>query len=471
MPWRTAGHGGRASQTRLARQVFWVLAIGALLLFEACADDEGPPATETPSGSSIGASLDHVYRFDEQGALPVGEMSALPVVPGSVTARWYTFDGWLTVSFDGLDGATAAPLCLGTSILNRATRRFEYIAHSATTPEGCVDRTGAGAEILGRYDQGARTCDGVVSYVTRIPSDRDGMLVAALMVFPGDGTGVGISSQFDRSAGPLDEIESSLLDCGPLPAARQVVPDGETDPVLTPLPASSGSVAFTDREPPPRLTEPSSCPQVPPGELHDVTSTAGAPYLVRLPERNRDAAPVVIFLPGGSGSRGAAGTLWDRFFADQSASRDLIVVFPYSDTDLIGESRRVLTVLKEVLWCLGGDADHVHLAGMSNGGLAAFALMAAEPEHFATLLGAPGAFPVQDPTTVDPSVWLARLGGRAVFNGVGANDSDWKPEVIATHSALASAGVESVYVEFSNQGHVTNAGFDAALFFEFWASH
>jgi predicted esterase len=148
------------------------------------------------------------------------------------------------------------------------------------------------------------------------------------------------------------------------------------------------------------------------------------------------------------------------------------VVIPYSpDADFIDEANRTFGILNEVLWCYGGDPAKVHLAGASNGGLAAFALMIAKPEHFATLLGAPGAFPVQDPAVVDPSVWAEALAGRAVFNGVGANDDNWKLEVIGTHNALAAAGVESVFVEFAGQGHIVSSAFDESVFLDFWATH
>ena len=112
----------------------------------------------------------------------------------------------------------------------------------------------------------------------------------------------------------------------------------------------------------------------------------------------------------------------------------------------------------------------VHLAGSSNGGLAAFGLMARQPERFATLLGAPGAFPVQDPSSVDLKVWAQMLAGRAVFNGVGEHDADWLPEVMATHNALTEAGVESVFVALPDQGHIPGSGFDSGILLEFWES-
>ena len=97
--------------------------------------------------------------------------------------------------------------------------------------------------------------------------------------------------------------------------------------------------------------------------------------------------------------------MWDNFFAGRVGAEALRVVIPYSeDVPFIDDDARTLTILNEVLWCDDGDPMRVHLAGTSNGGLAAFALMMSRPELFATLLGAPGAFPVQDLTTVDPAV-------------------------------------------------------------------
>ena len=113
----------------------------------------------------------------------------------------------------------------------------------------------------------------------------------------------------------------------------------------------------------------------------------------------------------------------------------------------------------------------MHLAGTSNDGLAAFALMASHPEYFASLLGIPGVFPVQDPASIDPAVLGRILAGRAVFNGVGSLDSDWRAEVIATHNALARAGIASVLVEFPVEGHILNVTLRPGPMFEFWSAH
>jgi len=48
---------------------------------------------------------------------------------------------------------------------------------------------------------------------------------------------------------------------------------------------------------------------------------------------------------------------------------------------------------------------------------------------------------------------------------------DWRAEVIATHNVLAAAGIESVFVEFPQQGHVPGPRFDSSVLLEFWGSH
>jgi predicted esterase len=446
---------------RLAALPTWVTA-AALLLLVACGGEPDATASEP-----ISATLDTPFRFDEQGSLPAGDTSALPVEPDVVSVRWYGFRGWYTAVFEGIAERDAAGLCFGASIQNASTRRFEHISHSSLEPTACNDR-GIGADVLGAFVPGARACEGELSYVTRIPTDLPGVLVASLTVFPGDGTGLGLSSAARAGADEPPEIDASRLDCSPLPQARATTVATAVAAALTPAPASTAS---TTRAPAPLPTAAGSCQSIAEGSLEEITDTGTAPYFVRVPP-DADDAEVVIFLPGGSGGRSGSLGLWRRLFEDRREAADLIVVLPYSlSGDIATEGNRVPGILNEVLWCYGGDPEHVHLAGTSNGGLAAFAIMSARPEHFATLLGAPGAFPVQDPATVEPAVWTRVLGGRAVFNGVGELDGQWRPEVTATHNALAAAGIESVYVEFAGEGHGLRDSFDPAPFFAFWEAH
>jgi predicted esterase len=443
-----------------------------LVLASACSGGGSDGVADFPS-THIVAPIDRIYKFDAEGSLPLVDQSELPVKPGVVTARWFTFGGWQIAVFDGLQIDDSISLCLGTSFFNPGTNQLEYVTASPTSDDAC-DGSSAGSFIPPAVGAtGMRECDGLVSYVTGIPAEAQGTLFATVTAFPGDGTGLEVSGRVESTADLATEIAESLINCGPLPAVRTIAtPTPDPTPPPTPAPASVGDVAFADRAPPPTATKPSECepPETP--EPQAVLSTGAAPYFVHHPSPVVDDAPTIIFLPGGSGRRGSAERVWDTIFADAPESSEFRVVIPYSfDADFIDEAARTIAIVNEVLWCFGGDPWQVHLAGTSNGGLAAFGLMTSQPEVFATLLGAPGAFPVQDPASVDPEAWAETLAGRAVFNGVGVHDQDWMPEVIATHNVLAAAGIESTYVELPGQGHALTSAFDESVFFEYWTSH
>lgn len=206
------------------------------------------------------------------------------------------------------------------------------------------------------------------------------------------------------------------------------------------------------------------CPAALAGVLQNIGDTPASPYLVHHPSAGVTDVPTVIFIPGGAGLQRNARRAWESYLSDGEGVDSFRIIIPYSaDNEFLQEFERTFVVLDEVLACYGGDPEKVHVAGVSNGGLAAFALMLQRPERFATLLGAPGEFPV-----VDSAAWRKALAGRAVFNGVGELDDAWKPEVKETHDALLSAGIDSNYVEFPGQGHTAKEGFDKSVLFDFW---
>ena len=468
---------GRWSEARIRPVWLGTAAVAALAIGAGFLAFFGGLRIGDGSDSADVAPLDRVYMFDAGGLLPLTGGTELPVQPGSVSAHWYTFGGWDVVVFEGLDLETAGPLCLGVSVLNSATHQVDYLSASPTEPGAC-DSAGGGPVVLAQADRGVRTCATDVSYITGIPAETTGVLHASLTAYLGDGTGVGIAGRLQTTAGPGRELDAATLGCGPLPIARTVpdaTPTAATVPE-TPAPGGAGAVAASDREPPPHPERPSRCPVAAVGRLaaglEEITDSEAAPYFIHRPLSGDQGAATVIFLAGGSGGRSSAERVWDIVFAGRPEARDLQVVLPYSpDGALIDEAGRTLSIVNEVLACIGGDPARVHLAGTSNGGLAAFALMTAHPESFASLLGAPGAFPVQDPASIDPATLGRVLAGRSVFNGVGSLDAAWRPEVIGTHNALVRAGIESVFVEFPLEGHVLNVTLRPEPMFEFWSSH
>lgn len=218
--------------------------------------------------------------------------------------------------------------------------------------------------------------------------------------------------------------------------------------------------------PPPAPAErPTFCVPAMADVLQEYRDTPASPYYVSHPATDRPDVATVVYLGGGSGSETGARRLWDRYLSKPAARPSFRIVIPYADTsDYLDEVTRTFRIVDEILICHGGDPAKVHVAGASNGGRGAFGLMMLKPQCFASLLGAPGLFPRQD-----PPAWGNALGRRPVFNGVGSEDTGWKPLVMATHEALVAQGVDSVYVEFAGEMHSPSASFDAGIFFDFWS--
>ncbi|HZP94959.1 MAG TPA: hypothetical protein VFC31_01295 [Candidatus Limnocylindria bacterium] len=228
------------------------------------------------------------------------------------------------------------------------------------------------------------------------------------------------------------------------------------------------SMACISNAAPAPSPQPAYCVAAQPAVLQEVKGTPAGPYFVHHPGAAPSYTPTVVFLPGGSGARRNAERVWDTFLSGARDVDAFRIVVPYwPDIEMPDDYERTLAVVDEVLACYGGDARQVHIAGFSNGGHAAFDLMLAHPERFATLLGAPGEFPLG--TT---AAQLAALRGKAVFNGIGELDDEfWHKGVRDAHAALTAAGVESVYVEFAGQGHGAGPGFPKQQLFEFWMRH
>ena len=222
----------------------------------------------------------------------------------------------------------------------------------------------------------------------------------------------------------------------------------------------------SEPESPTAIATPEYCETTTPDVLHEVLTPPSSPYFIHHPATANSDVPTVIFLPGGSGRRASAERVWRNFLSEGEGVDEFRIVIPYSvDTELMDDVPRIVKIREEVLACFGGDSSKVHIAGTSNGGHIAFFMMLTRPQLFATLLGAPGEFP-----TKQPERWVEAIGERPVFNGVGANDADWIPGVFGTHEGLASAGGNSVYVEFAGQGHQVGPEFDESIFFEFWTN-
>lgn len=222
-----------------------------------------------------------------------------------------------------------------------------------------------------------------------------------------------------------------------------------------------GGVATTDDAA--AAPRPDFCVGAKRGVLQDLTSTPKGPYFVHHPDESVASPDTIVFVPGGPGSRDTAEATFELWLSRGSTLGNFRVIVPYSaDGDLTDEGSRIVPVLDEVLACYGGSAARVHLAGTSNGGRAAFAEMLKSHDRFITLLGAPGLFQATDLQLSNA------LEGKRVFNGAGALDKEWGPQVKATHERLVALGLMSVHVELPGEGHILSPTADQEPFFDFW---
>lgn len=215
---------------------------------------------------------------------------------------------------------------------------------------------------------------------------------------------------------------------------------------------------------------PDWCVEAEPDTWQQIDDHPASPYYVHHPALPMADVPTVLFLSGGPGDQGTAAATYQAWLAEGETLFEVRAVVPFAtDGDLLDEYERSIEIVDEVLACYGGDANKVHLGGTSNGGRGAFELMLDHPEPFATLLGAPGIFPTYP--SFDDDAILAAMEGKAVFNGAGESDTQWQGAVEATHEHFEELGIESVYVEFEDEGHILTGAFDETVFFDFWLSH
>lgn len=183
--------------------------------------------------------------------------------------------------------------------------------------------------------------------------------------------------------------------------------------------------------------------------------------------------PVILFLHG-AGERGTDGTLQTTvglgpYVTKQAATFPFIVVFPQSE-DLRGriltrwrpeetDGQRALKILDEVEKQFKVDPKHRSLVGWSMGGYGAWALGAADPKRWTSIVSlAGGGDPAEAAKLKDTPVWA--------FHG--AKDSLVKVEESRKMiEALKAAGGKPLYTEVADLDHESyKAAFDRPEFYQ-----
>lgn len=175
-------------------------------------------------------------------------------------------------------------------------------------------------------------------------------------------------------------------------------------------------------------------------------------YLLTMPADHdaAKAASVVIALPPGTQSEEIARTSMERTFGDALTTRAYVVAMPF-----VGEGGSPLGVeqFDQLLAHLAAsfrlDSDKVLLAGVQNGGKAAFRIAMARPERVRALLVLPGL-----PPEAAEEADLTPLKSLPIAMFVGASDSRWRADSEAAHAALTSAGARCTLTIVEGDGHM-----------------
>lgn len=191
-------------------------------------------------------------------------------------------------------------------------------------------------------------------------------------------------------------------------------------------------------------------------------------YRIVLPDDfdpNRAWPAILVFGGGPQTMRTIDGTL-ERNFRDFAEQRGYIVIAPAApDGELF--FRDGARIFPEFLDAILADFDvrdgKFHVAGPSNGGIAAFHVAAQHPDYFLSVTAFPGYLwqPTQEK--------LRALSGLCVFAYIGEDDQyQWHDEMRREVEFLNSMGTLARFVVENGQPHrlATLAGAGAARLFE-----
>ncbi len=188
-------------------------------------------------------------------------------------------------------------------------------------------------------------------------------------------------------------------------------------------------------------------------------------YKVVLPNAYDSAKtyPAILALGGGAQTMNTVTGVLNRYFRAEAEQRGYIVVGPAAPEDhlVLWDGADVFPeFLKQILTDYKIENGKFHIAGPSNGGIAALEIAAAYPQYFQSITAFPGYL-------VEPrrEAKLKAISKLCVFLYVGELDDDvWHNEMKGEAAVLRSLGTVTRYSLEKGQGHGlqslagTNAG-------------
>ena len=178
------------------------------------------------------------------------------------------------------------------------------------------------------------------------------------------------------------------------------------------------------------------------------------------------AYPAILAFGGGPQTMRMVDSVLDRNFRAEAEKRGYIVIAPAAPDDELffeGGARIFPEFLKMVLADYKIQNNKFHIAGPSNGGIAAFHVAAANPQYFLSVTAFPGYMWQPSPAKLDA------ISKMCVFMYVGENDEYmWHPEMKREAEVLRSKGTLARYTVEKGQPHrmETLAGANAGRLFD-----
>jgi predicted peptidase len=178
------------------------------------------------------------------------------------------------------------------------------------------------------------------------------------------------------------------------------------------------------------------------------------------------AYPAILAFGGGPQTMNTVDGVLSRNLRAEAEKRGYIVVAPAAPNDELffeGGERIFPEFLKLILADYKIQDNKFHIAGPSNGGIAAFHVAAANPQYFLSVTAFPGY--MWEPSMAK----LQAISKMCVFMYVGENDEYmWHPEMQKEAEVLRSMGTVARYTVEKGQPHrmETLAGANAGRLFD-----
>ena len=164
--------------------------------------------------------------------------------------------------------------------------------------------------------------------------------------------------------------------------------------------------------------------------------------------------PALLALPPGAQNEAMVEAGLSRYWEAGATDRGWIIVSPINPetAELFQSDEAPLPALMDhVRSRFKVEGGTFHLAGVSNGGRAAFIEALAHPDRYASLTVLPGL--LEDGTDPDR---VQRLSKMPVTLYVGGDDEGWLRESERTYETLKASGIDATLIIREGEGHVVS---------------